>query len=524
MIDRSFPLEIAYPKARIACDYTSGHAPARRLFASAPEDVERLALERTRQGQAPEALANAVVCYNRSLGAAAEALDAAASLRHRDAVCVITGQQVGFLGGPAYVAYKILTALRHAHALRRTLGIPVVPVFWLATQDHDLGEINRCHYVAADGEVATVRFEWDGAGRPISTLPLTPEALECRDRYLEAATAPTRRPEIARITAPDPKDDYSLWHARIWTRIFSRHGLVIVDPAKLGAFAAPIYARAVAAEREIAAALHRGADAVREAGYEVALPMDRAGRLFTLDADGRRVRLPPTDSGTAPQVRYDTLSPDAALRPVLADTLFPVVLDVLGPGELAYHALLRPVYELFDVPQPAARLRWSGTIVSPEEARLAEQIGEDPETLVASGIDVPQVASRLVSDELRQMFAAARSPIQNAFTQLRPGVCEIDATLDRERDRAARAALRELERLERRAAHAQLEHRGFAPARLQRLGVAIRPRGRLQERVFPFLHFLHRHGPSLVEELLSLDTDAVMQHHWICRGRWDEKR
>src|SRR5215469_3517499 len=100
-------------------------------------------------------------------------------------VAVVTGQQVGLFGGPAYTIYKALTAVRLAQDLSMR-GIPAVPVFWLASEDHDFPEVS--HAWMFNGSHKPVKLgvevpeEARGKSRPVGTIPLAaPPIAELRN-------------------------------------------------------------------------------------------------------------------------------------------------------------------------------------------------------------------------------------------------------------------------------------------------------------------------------------------------------
>jgi len=517
----SVALRDVYPDASLACDLAEGLPRAWKLFAAGPQAVDEVAAARRRERRAGEAVMKSVCAYNRSLGASESSLRNAAALADPGTLCVLSGQQVGFLGGPAYTAYKILTTLRVAQRLQTQLATHVVPMFWLATQDHDFGEICRAHYIADDGEVRVVRFDWDGAGRAISDLPLLDGACRAFDQYMQHAVSPRQQGAIAKQLQYEGGDDYCRWHARIWTRLFSQHGLVLVDPETLADPASAFYREALARGGEIRAALKRGGASVEQAGYPVALDLDRAGHLFMRDRRGLRARVPDCAERTL-DPSTATLSPDAALRPLLADTLFPTVANILGPGELSYHALLRPLYDLFGIHQPVPQLRLSCTLVTADQERLRTQLELPPTSLVNGTFDVRQAADRLSPEHLAQPFAEARSRITDVFGTLRPAIMETDPQLDRGAQQALHASLHALDRLRSRALRAELARRGTSPQQMQRLRNAVRPRDRLQERTLPIWHFVDRFGSKLTDRLLVLDRIEEVGHHWLCLEEDDD--
>jgi uncharacterized protein YllA (UPF0747 family) len=520
----SVPLRTVYPEAPLAVDLAEGRPAALALFEQREESLDA-AIARRLAHQPSRSLAavRSVRAYNETLGADVAALENAAALERPESICVLAGQQAGFLGGPAYTAYKIVRTIRIAQEIQRQHAGPVIPLFWMATQDHDFGEVNHVHYIDGDGEIASLRFDWSEAGRPIASLPRGPAVQEAYAAYLRDAVAPGSRAPLETVLAPASDDDYCRWHARIWSRLFSRYGLLIVEPSQLEEASRGVYQGVLDHGREVEDAIAAGAAAVRAAGYPVTLDPRTAGRPFVLDDNGRRSRLAqPDQRGAIGDLRR--LSPDAALRPVLADALFPSVVNVLGPSELAYHALLRPLYELLSVPQPAPRVRMSATMVNREDETLRRTLGLSPAALLTASYSPRDALESQLSPAFREAFAAASSGIQDALTALRPTVIETDPSLERTLGQSLHATEQALEKLRDRAARAALARHGLSPQRLHQLSNVVRPRDRLQERVLPVGHFLDRFGLGVIDRWVALDDPRSVAHHWLCGGESDDNR
>jgi uncharacterized protein YllA (UPF0747 family) len=304
---------VIYPERKLYLDYIARCGDAPSFF------THRLAAYNTRLTDSPAVLANIT------------------DLRARSTFCVISGQQVGFLGGPIYTCYKIMTTIRLAASLQERLGVRVVPLFWLANEDHDFTEINHARFLKDDGEVGTIRFEWEERGRPIADLPLSDEIRGAYTEYFDALPPGPYHADTRDLFAPKQGEDYCTWHARLFAQFFSKQGLVIVEPSLLRTSGRAFFRVALERRTGIRDRLEKTAAELREAGYSPPLAPAQAGGLYTFDATGRRVRV--TDSLShllAVDEHPERYSPDAALRPLFADSLLPVLASVLGPGEIAY--------------------------------------------------------------------------------------------------------------------------------------------------------------------------------------------
>ncbi len=495
---------VVYPENTLYLDYITNQGKAASFFSHPLLGFEGALAARQEVTYPREEICGLLEGYNAGLGADSTALEGIEALRSPSTFCVISGQQAGFLGGPAYTLYKIITTIWLANYLERHLNVRVVPLFWLASQDHDFTEINHAYLLKDDGEVGKIAFEWSQQERPIADLPITEEVSAAFRQYFDELPPGPHHGLAKETFAPKPEEDYCTWHARIWSRLFSNRGLVLVDPSFLHESARAFFHTALKRQEEIQTRLNDAAAKLREAGYAPALSPARAGRLYTLDSDGRRIRVEdPLAHLARVDERSEHYSTDAALRPLLADSLLPVVASVLGPGEIAYHAMLEPLYSLFSLPQPLLFPRKSYTIIGPDEAWLIARCGTDASEILTGQFDVQECLRRLAPSELKKRFEQAREAISEGLEPLRASLAALDPGLERTWQQTRTTSLHKLDDLERRAIRAELAKGGLSPRLLQRLQNALRPRGRPQERVFPLPHFLNRHGPSFVDTLFS---------------------
>ena len=521
MIERIDPSRV-YPENKLYLDYIAGAASTVSLFSHSPEQFAQALAQRRAVDYPRAAISDLLREYNAGIGASHACLAKIASLSGRSTFCVISGQQVGFLGGPVYTTYKIVTTIRLAASLEERLGVKVVPMFWLADEDHDFAEINHAYVAKGDGEVGKISFDWEGRGRQIADLPISNEVRSAYTSYLEALPACAYNARIEEILAPKPGENYTTWHARLFAQIFSRWGLIIVTSTILRAPGRAFFRTALERSTAIRAALDEGAATVRAAGYSPALPAERAGMLYVIDDDGRRVRV--TDSlPHLPLVdKYpERYSADVALRPLLADTLLPVIASVLGPGEIAYHAMLKPLYRLFSLPQPIAFPRESLTVITRAEADLITRFKTSASALLSGEFSSEEAKRALAPSDLKKGFADARDAITAGLAPLSPLVEALDPSLIRSCEGTRVAALRALAQLEDRTLRANLAKHGLSLGALQQLRNTLLPRGRLQERVFPLPHFINRHGTTFVERLVAL-AELDNSHHRVLTWEDDD--
>jgi bacillithiol biosynthesis cysteine-adding enzyme BshC len=362
---------------------------------------------RARRPVAPEV--HRVLVEQNSRLAPSRARDTHLAALAAGAAAVVTGQQVGLFLGPLYTLYKAASAIVIARTLAAETGMPVVPIFWLQTEDHDLAEIATCE-VASGDRCETVAVAVDAANR-VSIAHLTlPDSIEGALATLAdlLGTGPEAIAHVERV-----RRHYSAgarWSdafAGLLAELFSDEGLVVIDPRdpSLAAVVAPVHVRAITDAAEISGSLLATSDELTRAGRVVPIHVRPGSPLSFFHPDGPtgpRVRLEPAGAPSSSPPSKDLPSSDAfvevggerrfdlatllaadprcfstsaALRPIVQDTLLPTAAYVGGPAEVAYFAQLPSLYRAFDRPMPLIIERSHFRIVDERSRRRLARLG-----------------------------------------------------------------------------------------------------------------------------------------------------
>ena len=513
-----------------ACDGRDSHVPF-------PATLDGLRATAEEIADFPRAeVARLLEAYNREIGAPAAALANAARVALPDSLVVATGQQPVAFGGPMYVLYKAATAVRLAREAGAALGRPVVPVFWNASEDHDLGEVSRAAAPGRGGEVLRFRADlsvWHGR-----------EARAVGAEGAWRASALAWAEELGRgMTdfAPREGESWARWSSRIVADAFGGMGLVVMEPHLLRGLGGPTFAKAVRYAGEIARLISQSCD--ERAGEAGARQFDPLGGppLFMIH-DGRRLRVTERDGHLALKGTDVTYGPDelaalaeaeptrfsshAALRPVVQNAVMPVVAAVLGPGEVAYHEEL---YRYHASAAGAGRRmpvvwpRLSATLVDGRAAGTMERFGVAGADLFAHGAEEAELVRRFTpGGDLARRIGEAGRDAATALQGLGDEATALDATLAKPLGKTLGGVARAFEAFAAKAGAAEARAQGFAPEKLRRLAAWVSPGGRPQERVFIWTWALARFGGSFASRLADeLDVTSRM-HHLIRVGEGDE--
>ncbi len=439
------------------------------------------------------------------------------------AFAVVTGQQVGFLGGALYTALKAVAAVVLAHQLRQQLARPVVPIFWVEDNDSDGREAGTILWWAADGSLyelcaasdAELRQPLASSDRILHPGGLWQEALE---RIL-----PEVPEELAQILrqAYRPGNSWSSAFTALMQWFLADTGILFLrsSQARQHGLFIPLLERALEAHTELAAALATATSWLQKHGYPVPIvPSLPLLHFHTPEGYRYRIRRLSDGSYTIAQRRYSetelrelfrahptAFAPTALLRPLCQDALMPSIAVVLGPGELAYWSQLRELYAALQIPMPAVFLRPSATVIPPVLQRWLARSNWNARSFLApwDSIERRLLTELPLLQEVERSLAALREHIEQWYEQSLSPVRQTDTTLLPSLG-ATRHRLEEaLQRWERRFRAALRRRADTLLQRARRIWAFLYPNGHPQERLLGWLQLGTLCGFEQLRHLLS---------------------
>jgi bacillithiol synthase len=444
------------------------------------------------------------------------------------AVAVVTGQQVGLFGGPAYSFYKALTAIQVAADLVHK-GIPAVPVFWMATEDHDVDEVRQVTWFH-DGELLPVVLPKPQEDYvPVGNIRLGPE-IEELVRRAQLLLGETYGDILHATYVPDAT--YGSAFAGLFARIFGEHGLILLDPLdeRLHRVAAPLFADALAQRDELNQLLLDRGKEIEHAGYEPQVKVtSRSTLLFSIENGTRQVITAANgnfSSGATTLARQEWLrlvesnpekfSANALFRPVMQDFLLPTVAYFGGPSEISYYAQSQVIYKKLLGRMPVLLPRADFTLVDPKAERLlkkydlkVEDVWCSPQKLRAKMYD------SAVPKKLSKEFDRRIEDIEKSSKKLQKAIAEIDPTLEESVGRAEKRIRHQIEKLRHKTGAALDRHEKVIEQHEKFLENLLFPHHGLQSRDLCFLPFLARWGSGGLEQLRDCAGGKKMGRHHI---------
>ncbi len=522
--------------SRLYSTYAGQFDPLASFFAGDfrdPRQRGQIALQVADQFEERKELVEILSEQNEQFGAGEETHLNIQRLGDPTAVAVVTGQQLGLFTGPLYTILKTVTAIQLARRIESDVGRPVVPVFWMEGEDHDIDEVAHTSILKGN-ELLRINLDGTPANKhdhpsPVGRILFTDSITAATDRLEEALPRSDFRDGLMAAVreAYRPGSTFLEAFTSLMGWLFEGEGLVFIsgDDPRLKRFAAPLFRKELKEHARTAELLAETSRKLEDSFHSQVRP--EPVNLFMITDQGRR-SLQANDGGFAlkgTDVRYSlddllaqvdenpgAFSPNVVFRPLYQDTVLPTAAYVAGPGEIAYFAQFRQVYEWAGIPMPIIYPRASVTLVEPKIERVLQHFVN---SITAFEKQLDQLFREMVIDMMdidpEELFDRANTHLHQAVDTVKPAIEDIDPSLEKATEAARVSLLKEWAKLKERVIKAEKRRHEMMRGKLARARANLFPADELQERVISPLYFINKYGVGLVKRLteeIELDTTS----------------
>ena len=509
-------------------DFLAGAGSARRFYSNRNADETSQLLDQVPFDRA--AIVSILKRQNESFGSAPAALSAIEELTDPRAVCIFAGQQAGLFGGPMMTLLKALAIAKASRALSTQLNRPVVPIFWIAADDHDLDEVN--HTFLMDRQGALQRIDYNG--KPKTALPLGQIQLEDglsleqpKQLFKETLGQTEFTGELYQLLDRCYNSHHTFVTAfgKLLAALTAEYGLVLFTPndREVKSLARPFLRQVIQKQDELHALLSARNHEVQAAGYHLQVQKQDDSAYLFVDLDGRK---PVHRSGSGFTVgdRHFTqgelldlleseperFSPDVTTRPIFQAWLFPTAFQMGGPSEIAYFAQGNVIFDLFDRPLPVHLARPTLTFVESRHAKAIEKHAIAFEEVAG---DIEQLINRIMAssfpEDIESRYEQLRSEIRRQFDSFSEQSLDFDPSLRGFAEQTHGKIDFALKTFEGKLFTAHKKKSTDLREKIYRLQNSLWPNGAFQDRSLNVANFIARYGFGFVSWLYdSIDPFA----------------
>ncbi|HHM23871.1 MAG TPA: bacillithiol biosynthesis cysteine-adding enzyme BshC, partial [Bacteroidetes bacterium] len=505
---------------------------------SEPQDFVQVARQIRAKNYPRSEVVSVLRAQNEGLEAGPATFDHLNLLENPDSCAVVGGQQPGLFGGPLYTLYKALTILKLANALSSRLSCPVLPVFWIASDDHDFREVNHTFFPDQQGQPYKLEDSRKGfldSRLPLAQVPLGENVGALVEEFFSRTPATDFSGELRQAIENCYRRDisYPVAFGRWLHRLLRPYGIITVDPsdARLKRLAVPLFRWEIEKGSPVTRAVQKQTERLKQRGIRPQIDLhDHLLNLFYHAPERESLVLADDGKITAKNLgktfsvvelvslleeHPERFSPNVALRPLFQDTLFPTLAMVLGPSELHYFAQLTLAYREAGIPMPVAFPRASLTLIEPRAGRVLRKYSislldlfHERERLIEL------LAKKEVPDSLFSSLHAAKEMVASVWEKIARELAEFDPNLQKPAEIARGRSVGQFDFLEKKLTQAAKKRNEILRVQVEKLLNLVFPLGKPQERVYGILPYLARYGLGLVDALFS-HTDIFATEHQV---------
>jgi bacillithiol biosynthesis cysteine-adding enzyme BshC len=539
-------LNLSLPAAnRFATDYLAGSAELQSFFhynfKNNDDYVHRLDELKNRSFMRSE-LADHIESFMSGYAYSEKIAGNIEKLRQHNSVAVVGGQQAGILTGPLYTIHKVISIIKLAEQKEAELGVPVVPVFWIAGEDHDYHEVNHVYVMNNNRQEKWVYPEKNLEKKMISEVCINKDlCYSWVEEIIETFGETKHTKEILNFALNSLRKAESFvdFFASIIMELFKDSGLLIVDSGnkELRKLEKEYFIKQLNEHLEVTAAVFAQQNKTESAGFPNMIEIsENAANLFYYDKGlNERILLQfdeqtETFTGKNGEVSFsfaelleiaaeypEKLSNNVVTRPLMQEMLFPTLAFIGGPGEIAYWSELKLVFEHFGLKMPPLVPRLNITILERSIETDLQELKLNLKEVLLNGTDKHQLTfiDSLKDREVEEVFSNVKRMLAEQYGAVREKSAQIDPTLDPLLTKNESILMNQIDFMEGKIVEAVCRKHDHILRKFTRVENALRPGGSPQERVWNPFYYLNKYGMSFIPDLLELDYSFDGTHKII---------
>lgn len=506
-------------------------------------DEDRVRLAELKNRNFPrERLADHIEHFMEQLPLTDAVRESLTKLRQPDSAVIIGGQQAGILTGPLYSIHKVISIIKLAQQKEKQLGVPVVPVFWIAGEDHDFQEVNHV-FVPMEGKVDKWTYPKKLMQKKmVSDIQLDGSmCLGWVENLIENFGETEHTNELLEFARRlvNKSNTFVDFFAGIIMELFKDHGLLLVDSGdpQFRLLQKEFLTNQIDNHEAITFSLHEQQKEIENNGFPITIEgSEYAANLFYYDKQSNERILLEFDRktdrfvGKSGRVTFskqelleiaaanpEKLSNNVVTRPLMQEWLFPTLAFIAGPGEIAYWAELKLVFEHFQIKMPPIVPRLNITFldrsVETDLTDLRLNLGNVLQR--GSAQEKQQFLNSIKDQEIEALFHQVKEQFVSQYEIIEAKTSALDKGLVPLVQKNEKNILREIDFMQSKLQESVRQKHEVVLNKFARIDLALRPGDSPQERVWNVFYYLNHFGLNFINELMTLNFEFDGTHKVI---------
>ncbi|MFC7685516.1 bacillithiol biosynthesis cysteine-adding enzyme BshC [Ureibacillus sp. GCM10028918] len=454
-------------------------------------------------------------------------------------VAIVGGQQAGILTGPLYSVHKAISVILLAKEQSEKLGEKIVPIFWIAGEDHDLDEINHTFTVDSGTIKKRVYSERSKLKTMASTTNIQKEKLKSLIGTIfkdYGETEYTQTLYKSCINQLEQSQTFTDFFARLMNELFKTEGLLMIDAAfePFRKLESDFFVKIIELNEEIAKVVVEKEQLLDREGFGSPIDASEENANLFYVQEGERFLLQRNEeqsyqdaSGFITLTREELLevaknnpeklSNNVVTRPLMQEMTIPVLAFVGGPGELAYWATLKDAFKVLDLQMPILAPRLNITLLERKieqllatyQLSILDIMSGKAQSLKAQYID--NVQDSEAKQQLEELNHAVKEQYKKLDAHLKTQQLELQSLVENN----IKYHEKQFKYLSKKIEQQVLIKHDKTIRQFDMMQLEIYPNESLQERVYNPFQYMNHYGPTLIEDLCSLPLEIANKHYVI---------
>lgn len=459
-------------------------------------------------------------------------------LKDPSSAAVVGGQQAGLLTGPLYTIHKIISIIVLAKQQEKELQVPVIPIFWVAGEDHDLDEINFVHISEENGPMKKKLSQsyWKKSSAASTTL----DQEKCA-AWIDDVFAAFEETDHTNLLLDNVKRclresvTFTDFFELLIADLFQEEGLVLLNSGDPGIkkLETAMFQKILRENDELARAVSDQQAFMRQAGYK---PIIESGKeqanlfyeyeeeRFLIEKDNGRFVIKELDLGwtmdelhTHMEEHPERFSNNVVTRPLMQEFLIPTLAFIAGPGEINYWGELKQAFAVMGFKMPPVMPRLNITILERHIEKKLSERNISLQDAIERGTENQRETyfERQIPEEFTAVMDQARSQIEAIHKTVRQEALKVDQSMEPLLLKNAAFIQDQLQFLERTVTKRIEEKEGYVLKDYERIQNSIKPLLAPQERIWNIMYYLNRYGPKFFATFKNLPFSFQNQHQVV---------
>ncbi|NHJ05645.1 MAG: bacillithiol biosynthesis cysteine-adding enzyme BshC [Candidatus Heimdallarchaeota archaeon] len=508
-------LEIMYPNTMLL-DYLDGKQPMFGFFGKKPDKLHTINFKGDRS-----ILQEILLNYNKSIDAHDNSIANIEQVEDEKVKFVITGQQPGLFTGPLYTIYKTFSAINYSK-LYSTNDTKLIPMFWNASEDHDIEEVNNIWLLNKENNVIQIRIDAEEIlGQSLEELPLNKKTLEQLIKQMINASPETdfsdRIFKEFLLGELKKSEKWGEFFSRLLSKLMEQWGLIIVEPKIFRPYLKQYFTTLMSDPIKYNSIFLNTTEKLNELGYKPKMhKKENVTGLFFIDEPQHRNTITLLENGlyeisngmtlTKEEIlneiagHPERFSTNAIFRPLAQDQMMPTYLFVGGPSEIGYHIQIKDLYKEFGLTQPNLAFRMGATVIERHINRIIERYNFK----ITELWDLNQLTNRLLRKEnddiLKQYFTRITSTLDELNQELTTYNKELGSRVENRK----RSIVKDLDNIEKMYYSYIRNDNTLLQTQLEKTRSYLFPNDIPQERKFNIFQYLNKYSFTMLDCMRNL--------------------